>query len=352
MKIDLKNANHSARIENKLKSSIYKKLYAWVKKTEWVRVTGPSVGAMSGFLTVAKRMGLAGENGVKGIFNILGAPFSQSCKFRRGLYQEGCAVCHLAIVPLTLIDGIMGVFVKTIAIFFVPKGYLRNKWHEHSKIEAKHRFEKLWKEQEATDQKSDSSSDSDISSQPVPAQRSQTSDVPKPELPMNLAAALGLLSPQPQPNHAPGKKIGLSPAPTPINNPRFVNAPQEPERNLRQEIETKLNEAFDEKIRDLQKCQNFANRRLNAIKEDSKIFKQAFTVAECDRLRDDIYGALNDLNEVWRLSILLVPHAYGLVDPAELGESKEIRGKADHVAELEEEIEQLLQEIDSFARSL
>lgn len=131
MKIDLKKCGQSFQIEHSFKKCIYKKMHQKSEKSKWICLTGFPLGVLSGVSTIATRIGLVGENGVKGLVNIIGAPFSESCNFSRGLHQEGYAVCHLIAVPFTLLDAVAGVVGKTLFVFLAPTDFLYKKWCDH-----------------------------------------------------------------------------------------------------------------------------------------------------------------------------------------------------------------------------
>lgn len=136
MKIKIQQSNQAAQLETQFLKSIYCSINTRCKKSQWIRLTGLGVGILTGGISVLARIASIGENLGKGLINVLGSPFSESCRFRTGLKQLTLnSVKHLAILPFTLISAIAGVFIKTFCILVNPQSYSYDKWCENDPAE-------------------------------------------------------------------------------------------------------------------------------------------------------------------------------------------------------------------------
>ena len=90
MRFDLSNTCQSAIYfeDIKVKVKVNEKLIAFSKKhTNIARFTGLPIALCYSLLNIAKSVSGVAESVIKGIVNILGAPFSEECNFLNGLKQ-------------------------------------------------------------------------------------------------------------------------------------------------------------------------------------------------------------------------------------------------------------------------
>jgi hypothetical protein len=137
MSFDMKISNQSRLIEDDLKASMYHKLHEASKKSRWMRLSGPAVGAVSGFATITARIALIGENLIKGLANLYLSPTSHK-NYLRGLEQIFILLpAHLIRLPFSCASALIGLFTKTLFMAAMPQTYTYERWQAHEAHESK-----------------------------------------------------------------------------------------------------------------------------------------------------------------------------------------------------------------------
>lgn len=132
MNFNLQVSNQSSSTLHSLKASLYKNVYEATQKSQAMRLTGLGLGLSSGALTLSSRIGLIGENIIKGIGNIFGAPFSDKCKFSTGLKQLFFnAPKNIIILPFSCGYAIFEVFQNTLMMAINPRQFAYQQWIQH-----------------------------------------------------------------------------------------------------------------------------------------------------------------------------------------------------------------------------
>lgn len=137
MRFHLNQSLQCREIEYSIKARLYSRLLH-VSRYKVIRLTGPGVGIVSSFLTIASRIGLIMENMIKGIANIAGVPFSKKCSVKKGCQQLFANTPgHIVAIPYTFVFAILELGSKTISMAINPEKYCAEK---HSKFTDKEDF--------------------------------------------------------------------------------------------------------------------------------------------------------------------------------------------------------------------
>lgn len=132
--IQLSCSNQAETFQNEIKKKWYKDLYESSRVSSGFFLSGPFVGIISGALTIAMRVGLIAESFFKGLANIFGAPFFESCHFSTGLHQLFIGTpLNIIILPVSAFLAVTWLFTKTVCTLINPSRYFHSKWTEYEK---------------------------------------------------------------------------------------------------------------------------------------------------------------------------------------------------------------------------
>lgn len=135
MSFDVRFANQTLMIEDKIKVSLYQKLHEASKKTRWIRLTGLGVGIVSGFLTIAAHIASIVECVFKGLMNIFGACYFERCKITKGLSQLFIqAPLGIASIPGYVFISALGVIGQTVLVACIPVQYTKLSLDKHERM--------------------------------------------------------------------------------------------------------------------------------------------------------------------------------------------------------------------------